>query len=97
MKKISYLFLAFIFLSSLTLSCQRVSTTSAPGELQTVDLSNLKGVPLEYGSLISVTAPAGQPRWAHLWFADKNQTIRMVRIGFADNRVHEKVTVIPRY
>ena len=97
MNKIPYLFLTIILLFSFTLSCQRVSTTSAPGELQTVDLSNLKGVPSEYGSLISVTAPSGQSRWAHLWFADKEQTIRMVRIGFADNRVHEKVTVIPRY
>ena len=96
MNKIPYLFLAIIFVISLTLSCQRV-TPSTPGELETVKLSNLKGVPLEYGTLISVTAPAGQSRWAHLWFADKDQTIRMVRIGFADNRVHEKVTVIPRY
>ena len=96
MNKIPYLFLAIIFVISFTLSCQRV-TTSTPGELETIELSNLKGVPLEYGSLISVTAPSGRSRWAHLWFADKDQIIRMVRIGFADNRVHEKVTVIPRY
>ena len=96
MNKIPYLFLAIIIVSSFILSCERV-TTSTPGELQTVKLSNLKGVPLAYGSLISVTAPSGQSRWAHLWFADKDQTIRMVRVGFADNRVHEKATVIPRY
>ncbi len=57
MKRIFIVMLLMITLVSITLSCQRIPT-SEKGELKMAQLSNLKGVPLEYGELISVTTPA---------------------------------------
>ena len=96
MKKLS-IFLLLTFISiSIAFSCQRISTDEK-GELKSVQLSNLKGVPLEYGELISVTTHAAYPGMAQLWFEDDDRIIRMVRIGFDDNKVREQVIVLPRY
>ena len=97
MKRILFRSMALIILMvPLILSCQRIDVPQIEGELTTIELTNLKGIPLEYGKLVSVTSPSSHPDWAHLWFEDDKRTIRMVRIGFADDRLHEKVTVIPR-
>ena len=95
MKKLTILFLLILMPIFFTYSCQRVST-STEGKLKSIILSDLKGIPLEYGSLISVTTHASYPGWAQLWFEDDDRTIRLVRIGFGEDRVHEKVLVIPR-
>ncbi len=95
MQKTFILILLTISLTSITLSCQRISTAEK-GELKTTELANPKEIPLEYGSLISVTTHAAYPGWAHLWFEDDDRTIRIVRVGTADNRLHEKTTIIPR-
>ena len=92
-----FLILLFIFSCFLTFSCQRISSSDSTGELQTVELTNVTGIPVDYGSLKAVTVPHDRSRWANLWFEDKNSNIRMVRVGIPDNRVHEKVTLIPRY
>ena len=96
MKKLMiYLLLILIFVP-FSFSCER-ATTMKEGELSSIELSNLKGIPLEYGTLISVTTHAAYPGWAQLWFEDGNKTIRMVRIGFDSKRVNEKIINIPRY
>lgn len=96
MKKLILLLLLIILTIPLIFSCQRVDTASIKGELTTIKLTDLKSIPLDYGKLIAVTSPSNYPEWAHLWFEDENKTIRMIRVGFADDRLHEKVTVIPR-
>ena len=96
MKRLSLLMVPLLILLLMVSSCQRVSSPPTVGELQELKLSNLKGIPLEYGSLISVTTHELWPGWAQLWFEDDDRTIRMVRIGFDNNKVHEQVLVIPK-
>jgi len=79
-------------------SCQR--TNQAPdlsGELQKIQLENLKGIPAQYGKLTSVTTHAQYEGWSQLWFVDEENVIRMVRVQFHTNRIHSDVLVIPRY
>jgi hypothetical protein len=64
--------------------------------LEKIAMENLDKVPLEYGKLISVTTHAQYEGWAQLWFVDDSSTIRMVRVQFHFNRLHENVLVIPR-
>ena len=51
------------------------------------DPTDLKGIPAEYGSLISVTTHAAYPGWAQLWFEDDQKTIRLVRIEFHKHKI----------
>lgn len=84
---------SLIFISS----CQpRFPTTPTLGMLEKVELTDLKGIPAEYGELVAVTAHAEYEGWSQLWFVDDNLTIRMVRIQFHVNRINKNVLVIPR-
>ena len=95
MKKLIFIFL-ITFLGSLTLgSCSRVQEPPK-GELKTIKLKKLDAIPIEYGTLVSVTANPEFPRWAQLWFEDDDRVIRVVSVGFFDQRIRENVTVIPR-
>jgi len=67
------------------------------GELVTLKLTNLKMIPIEFGKLTAVTASIqDEAAWAQLWFVDDSSTIRMVRVQFHNNTMHENVLVIPR-
>ena len=70
MKRLISINLFFLISIFLIFSCERIPT-SDKGELTSLNLSNLKGVPSEYGSLISVTVPRVQSGWPHLWFHDE--------------------------
>ena len=95
MKKLLILLLLLCISIFFVLACQRVIPIE--GELKTIKLSNLKGVPFEYGSLISVTANDAYPGTAQLWFEDDDGTIRMALIEFTKKRrLHGSITVIPR-
>ena len=79
-------------------SCQPIDQKAGlKGELISVYLENLKGIPAEYGTLISVTTHGMYEGYAQLWFVDDESTIRMVRVQFHENCVVEGVLVIPRY
>jgi len=93
MKKLFTFFLLAIILISI--SCQRIAPRPKSG-LEMIKISDLKGIPLDYGSLISVTTRANTPNWAELWFQDDGGTIRLARIRFPDG-LSEDVTVISRY
>jgi len=89
-----YVLICLLFILSTVLSCERIDQPiSAYGDLTTIDL---KSIPKEYGKLVSVTTHARYEGWAQLWFVDEESTIRMVRIQFHNNQVHDKVKVIPR-
>ena len=98
MKKL--LLLLLILVTSFILvniSCRKVQRPlPQPGQLNKVLLEDFTGIPKEYGNLVSVTAHAQYEGWAQLWFVDSLQTIRMVRVQFHYNRIHENVLVIPR-
>ena len=86
-----------IALLLLTANCRKVVTdVPPPGQLEKISLKHLDLIPLEYGELVSVTTHAQYEGWAQLWFVDEERTIRMVRVQFHTNRLHENVLTIPR-
>jgi hypothetical protein len=95
MRLITLLLFALVFIMC---SCHRIDQQPVlKGELESVVLENLKGIPAEYGNLVSITTHAAYEGWSQLWFVDDNNTIRMVRVQFHNNRINEDVLVIPRY
>ena len=81
----------------LNANCRKVVTdVPPPGQLDKISLENLELIPLEYGELVSVTTHSQYEGWAQLWFVDEDRTIRMVRVQFHTNRLHENVLIIPR-
>lgn len=82
----------------LTISCEPVNQGQSPlpGQLEKVKLESLDAIPLSYGELEAVTTHAEYEGWAQLWFVDEQETIRMVRIQFHNNRIHDQVLVISR-
>ena len=94
MKK--YILILLVLLGSFifVIACQRVDETA---ELKFDETIVQNGIPLEYGSLISVTTQAEWPGWAQLWFEDDENTIRMVRIEFHKGVIAEGVRIIHRY
>ena len=81
---------AFIFIS-----CARVQEP-AKGKLKAIELKTLDAIPKDYGSLISVTANPQYLQYAQLWFQDDDGTIRVVSVGFFDQKIMNTVTEIPR-
>ena len=99
MKKLLALFT--ILAIAVTMSCERIpkqgkAVLPTKGDLQTIKISDLKGIPLEYGTLVGITQ-AAQPGRAELWFEGVNRTIRVVHVVMVQNRIAETVYVIPRY
>jgi hypothetical protein len=95
MKKLFFLFMIFCVLF---ISCEPIgnSQVKQPGKLKEVVVKNLKEIPAEFGDLKAVTSHASYEGWAQLWFVDDQKTIRMVRVQFHENRIYEKILVIPR-
>jgi len=95
MKKYFFIFMLLFFFAFT--SCEsRIKELPEPGKLEKIQLTDLSGIPLEYGKLINVTTHAAYEGWSQLWFEDENNIIRMVRVQFHTNRIHERVLVIPR-
>ena len=75
--------------------CKKVVTeTPAPGKLEKITQEMLDHIPMNYGKLVTVTAHGQYEGWAQLWFVDDSSTIRMVRVQFHTNRLHENVLVV---
>ncbi len=97
MKKTFLFFLPVILILITGVFCKKLERpTPPPGQLSKVQLDVLTAIPMDYGKLTAVTAHAQYEGWAQLWFVDSLQTIRMVRVQFHTNRIHEQVLVIPR-
>ena len=92
------MFLIIVLTAFLLVSCSRVQDIGklTEGKLKRVKLEKLDGIPAEYGALVGVTANPQYHRFAQLWFQDDNGTIRVVSVGFFDQKMLENVTVIPR-
>jgi len=82
---------AVILMVAIGLSCERTST-----EFNMSVLSDLKSIPMEYGTLISVTTMTEYPNWVQMWFQDSQGVIRMVRVQVLANLMHTDVKVITR-
>jgi hypothetical protein len=98
MRKFILIIFGSILVILLFLNCRKIEspTVGPEGQLKKVTLMDLNGIPESYGKLMAVTTHAQYEGWAQLWFEDSVQTIRMVRIQFHRNRIHEQVLVIPR-
>jgi hypothetical protein len=96
MKKIFFLCLIF---AALCQSCEPTGTLpeKQSGSLKEEVMKNLNEIPKEFGDLTAVTTHASYEGWSQLWFIDEQQTIRMVRVQFHENRIYEKVLIIPRH
>ena len=89
-----YCALFFLIVLVLCISCQRITPVSE-NDFNTIEIPGIKGIPLEFGSLVAVTeSTAGI---ANLWFQDDEKTIRIVRISVAQSRIFQKINVIPRH
>jgi hypothetical protein len=91
MRKLLMLGALAIAVSCVAFSCQRTIP-----DLDRNIVTELKDIPLEYGSLVSVTIMAEYPGWFQLWFQADDGTINIVRIQFAANMMHREVRTIPR-
>ncbi|MDH4155762.1 MAG: hypothetical protein OEW00_00600 [candidate division Zixibacteria bacterium] len=91
MKQLLVLALTVVIIVIVGISCERTDR-----ELDMTILSDLEGIPMEYGELVAVTTIAKYPEWVQLWFKDEEGTIRMVRIHFEAELIHNDVKVIPR-
>ena len=89
-------FLAAIFLIMIIAVIGSEKVNVQKGQLSMEKISDLTSIPAEYGKLVEITSQDSYTGWAQLWFEDEENTIRIVRVSFAENRVHEDVTVIPR-
>ncbi len=97
MKKMAIVFPLILLLLLIGISCQKITPVVPPaGQLEKIVLEDLSAIPVSYGTLTAVTAHAQYEGWSQLWFVDEMQTIRMVRVQFHFNRIHENVLVIPR-
>ena len=96
MKKMHLMSLALFLIIPLLVSCTRVQQPTPGMLLETVKLTSPNAIPLEYGSLVSVTANQESPNWAQLWFKSDDGSIRVVSVGFFDRQMLENVTLIPR-
>ena len=74
MKKLLTLFT--ILAIAVTMSCERLPEKKAApptkGDLQTIKISDLKGIPLEYGTLVAITTRGTDTGKVELWFEDVN-------------------------
>jgi hypothetical protein len=91
MKKLSMLIFATVVLIAVAISCER--TTPVLDVSGVVELSN---IPANYGSLVSVTTATQFPGWAQLWFQDDMGTIRMIRIQWVEEKMHEEMLILLR-
>jgi len=94
MKKLTILVPLMCISIFFTYSCQRVPAPSQT--LTTTNLTSLKNIPLEYGSLIAVTTHTQYPGWAQLWFEDDDRNIHIIRVDSVNNILRKDVTIIPR-
>ena len=95
--KALYVLITLPFLMLTITSCERTDQpVLGTGELLKVEIADMSSIPGGYGELVGVTTHASYEGWPQLWFEDEEKTIRMVRIQFHDNLVHENVLVIPR-
>ena len=95
MKRQCVIILILLLSVSVFTSCARVQEP-VKGELKTVELKTFDAIPKDYGSLISVTANPEFSQWAQLWFEDDDGIIRVVSVGFFDQKIMKSVTEIPR-
>ena len=91
MKKIIIIGLVGVILILFSLSCEKIEVQSNIRGAVT-----LESIPLEYGSLVSVTTDTNYPNWAQLWFAGEDGIVKMVRVNWAQNIMMEKTLEIPR-
>ncbi len=91
MKRALLLPIFIILIGIAGLSCERMNE-----EPEWEGLVALRDIPIEYGSLVSVTITEQYPGWAQLWFQNDTGTINMVRIRWMTGQMLESTLTITR-
>ena len=79
--------LVLVIGAQLTATCAKLAApTATPGGIPAEVLAVHDTVPLEWGSLVSVSSAAEYPNLVQLWFQDREGTIRYVVMSL---RTHE--------
>jgi len=89
---------ALIALCAAVLSCERLPRfeQNQIGELSVAPLAVRDSIPAEYGRLVGVTPDNRYPYVSILWFEKPDGTIVAVGVDGQNNRLSEKVLLIPR-
>lgn len=87
LKRYSVLLLA-VGLSVAVTSCKKISEEEAPA---TVEFQ--EAIPLEYGTLVGVTAHPEYGHWAALWFEKKDKTISTVWVNVVEGKIGTVATM----
>jgi len=91
MKRALLLPFLIVLVAVISLSCERMGQ-EPPAE----GLVPLQDIPIEYGSLVSVTMTEQYPGWAQLWFQNDAGTINMVRVRWMTGQMLEGVMTVSR-
>jgi hypothetical protein len=95
MKNVLRFTLMSVVCLTMFLSCEPVAKPkpSNKTDLNTIVLKNKSGIPMEFGTLVSVTTTNN---WAQLWFVDEHQNIHKVSLSLPDYQLEDTVLVIKR-
>ena len=83
--------LAVLLLLLCLTSCEKTTPNLSEEYLVAID-----DIPMEYGTLIAVSSIAEYPDWFQLWFQNEEGTIRVVRMHFFKDKMHQEVKTITR-
>ncbi len=78
-------------------SCEKLpAPTLQRGPLQVEAAQYAYAIPLDYGTLVSVTPTADSPYIAGLWFEKPDKTVVYVRVNVSLGKIYKDVLVLPR-
>ena len=98
MRKGTALLLFVLVLTIGATSCQQLPPPPpvAMGVLQTEEVAYEDAIPLEYGTLVAVTAPPDLRFTAGLWFEKPDKTIVFVRVNTSLRKIEKTALLLPR-
>jgi hypothetical protein len=98
MQRKSVLLLSVLALVLGATSCQQLppQPPMAKGLLQTENIAYTDAIPLDYGTLVGVTALPDYPYTAALWFEKADKTIVLVKVNVALGKIEKTALLLPR-
>ncbi len=80
------------------MACQQLPAQRpiVKGALQTEEISYTDAIPLDYGTLVGVTALPEYPYTAGLWFERADKTIVLVKVNVALGQIQKNALILPR-
>ncbi len=88
--KIAVLVISLV-MCSVVFTCQKINPPT-----NAADYSDIKTIPLSYGTLVSVTSIPAYPEWVQMWFQDNAGNIKIVRVDFRAKKMLNDVWTVTR-